>query len=182
MGALHQYCEAARLNPSYSESLLQQGFHSVRFEAWPEAIGACGSVLTADDTRRRTSAKTFTTWARWALGSNDVSEARHYYRGALALEQSNVDAKEELTSLDANTLIRPEFDYYTVEKGDTIRLVGKGFSTAISAAFAGVPARFEVVYDTLITITVPDGAVTGPVGVKTANGWITTSRPFEVVK
>ena len=63
--------------------------------------------------------------------------------------------------------------------GKLVQITGTGFTGATSVKFGPKPARFRVVSDTVITVTVPPGAATGPVSVATPYG-VVTSAPFTV--
>lgn len=65
--------------------------------------------------------------------------------------------------------------------GTSVMINGTGFKQAIGVGFGDtIPAKFTVVSDTEITATVPSGAKTGPVGVKTKSGTATSSQKFTV--
>ena len=49
-------------------------------------------------------------------------------------------------------------------------------------AFNGIAATFTVVSDTYLTATVPEGATTGFVTVKTPDGKLTSNRKFVVTE
>jgi uncharacterized repeat protein (TIGR03803 family) len=64
--------------------------------------------------------------------------------------------------------------------GMTAEILGQGFNGATSVSFNGVPATFKIVSDTYMTATVPAGALTGPVTVKTLIGTLTSNRTYLV--
>jgi uncharacterized repeat protein (TIGR03803 family) len=64
--------------------------------------------------------------------------------------------------------------------GKLIDILGQGFKGATSVSFDGVPAQFDNVSDTLITVTVPSGALTGYVTVKTFTTTYKSNRVFLV--
>jgi len=64
--------------------------------------------------------------------------------------------------------------------GKTVEVLGGGLTGAISVKFNGTSAKFNVVSDTYLTATVPAGATTGPVTVKTPGGTLTSSTKFRV--
>jgi len=64
--------------------------------------------------------------------------------------------------------------------GKTIGLLGQGFSGATKVTFNGTAASFNVVSDTYMTATVPNGAGTGPIRVSTGGGTMVSNRKFQV--
>jgi len=66
--------------------------------------------------------------------------------------------------------------------GDTIGILGQGFDGTTAVAFNGIAATFTVVSDTYLTATVPEGATTGFVTVKTPDGKLTSNRKFVVTE
>lgn len=64
--------------------------------------------------------------------------------------------------------------------GETVELLGQGFSEATEVSFNGTAATFAVVSDTCLTAVVPDGAATGPVTVTMPGGPLSTNRNFVV--
>jgi uncharacterized repeat protein (TIGR03803 family) len=65
--------------------------------------------------------------------------------------------------------------------GTQIIILGNGLSSVTALSFNGTPASFAVVSDTEITATVPTGATTGPVKVRTAGGILKSSTLFQVL-
>lgn len=63
-------------------------------------------------------------------------------------------------------------------KGTTVTITGTGFTGATAVTFFRVPASFTVVSDTQIMATVPGGALSGWISVKTANGTAWSSSHF----
>jgi len=49
------------------------------------------------------------------------------------------------------------------ESGEDVKILGQGFTGTSAVAFAGTPAAFEVVSDTLLVATVPAAAGSGRV-------------------
>lgn len=65
--------------------------------------------------------------------------------------------------------------------GQQIGILGGGFSTALDVAFEGTPAVFNIVSDTFITATVPAGATSGVVQVRTSSGLLNSNVNFQVL-
>jgi uncharacterized repeat protein (TIGR03803 family) len=65
--------------------------------------------------------------------------------------------------------------------GSQIGILGGGFSNALEVAFNGTPAVFSIVSDTFITATVPTGAATGIVQVRTTSGTLNSNLSFQVL-
>jgi thermitase len=66
--------------------------------------------------------------------------------------------------------------------GDVVTVSGGGFAAVDAVAVGGVPVEtFTLDSATRITITVPDGAVTGPVTVTTADGSATSDEPLTIL-
>jgi hypothetical protein len=64
--------------------------------------------------------------------------------------------------------------------GITVIITGTAFTGATSVTFNGIPASYTVTSATRITATVPAGATTGPIGVGTAFGTVTSAGTFTV--
>ncbi len=65
--------------------------------------------------------------------------------------------------------------------GAPVGVFGQGFTGATKVSFAGVAATFTVVSDTYLTTTVPSGAKTGVVTVKTPTGTLKSNPKFRVL-
>ena len=65
--------------------------------------------------------------------------------------------------------------------GQTVGIVGQGFTGTSSVKFGTGPATFTVVSDTYLTATVPSNGTTGFVTVATPSGTLTSNRNFFVV-
>lgn len=70
---------------------------------------------------------------------------------------------------------------WTTKVGQTVEILGQGFTGATKVSFNGVSATFDNVSDTYITATVPAGALTGPVTVTTFTSSMTSNRNFLVI-
>ncbi len=64
--------------------------------------------------------------------------------------------------------------------GTDVTILGNNLTGSTSVAFNGVQAAFNVVSSTEITATVPDGAATGKVQVKTPSGTLSSNVNFQV--
>ena len=64
--------------------------------------------------------------------------------------------------------------------GTTIGILGQGFTGTKKVAFSGIVASFTVISDTYLTATVPTGAKSGFVTVKTPSGTLKSSKKFTV--
>jgi len=62
-----------------------------------------------------------------------------------------------------------------------VSILGNNLSGAISVSFNGVPAAIQVVSNSFIRTTVPTGATTGTIEVKTTRGTLSSSVPFQVL-
>ena len=60
--------------------------------------------------------------------------------------------------------------------GETIEILGQGFTGTTKVSFNGVSATFALVSDTYLTAVVPAGATTGPVTVTTPGGTLTSNK------
>ena len=65
--------------------------------------------------------------------------------------------------------------------GQTVEILGQGFTETTGVSFNGTPATFTVSQDTFLTATVPAGATTGPVTVTTPSGTLRSNVPFRVM-
>jgi uncharacterized repeat protein (TIGR03803 family) len=66
--------------------------------------------------------------------------------------------------------------------GETIKIIGQGFTGANSVTINGTAASFTIVSDTLIRSTVPADATTGRVAVTTPTGVLSSNVPFFVAQ
>ena len=64
--------------------------------------------------------------------------------------------------------------------GDVAQIFGQGFTGTSRVSFNGTTATFEVVEDTFIVASVPNGATTGQVTVSTPGGNLTSNLVFHV--
>jgi len=64
--------------------------------------------------------------------------------------------------------------------GQTVVILGQGFTGTTEVSFNGTSASYTVVSDTELTSEVPSGATTGPITVVTPNGTLTSNKPFIV--
>jgi uncharacterized repeat protein (TIGR03803 family) len=65
--------------------------------------------------------------------------------------------------------------------GNTIGILGQGFTGATQVFFNGTSATFQFSSDTFLSATIPAGATTGPVTVSFASGNLGSSQIFRVV-
>jgi uncharacterized repeat protein (TIGR03803 family) len=71
---------------------------------------------------------------------------------------------------------------WTGKVGKTVEILGQGFNGATSVSFFnGVSATFHIVSDTYLTATLPAGALTGFVTVKTLTGTLKSNRQYLVI-
>jgi uncharacterized repeat protein (TIGR03803 family) len=64
--------------------------------------------------------------------------------------------------------------------GNTIGILGQGFTRATDVSFNGIPATFTVSSDTYLEATVPAGATTGFVTVTTSSGTLTSNQQIQI--
>jgi uncharacterized repeat protein (TIGR03803 family) len=93
--------------------------------------------------------------------------------------------KGQLTSKTAFHVL-PHISGFTPPSGPigtSVTINGSGFTQAVGVGFGNTtPAKFKIVSDIKITATVPTGAKTGPIGVKTKSGTATSSQIFTVTE
>ncbi len=65
--------------------------------------------------------------------------------------------------------------------GSQVGILGAGFSSAFEVAFNGTLAAFSVVSDTYVTATVPAGASSGPVQIRSGGGTLRTFVDFQIL-
>ena len=65
--------------------------------------------------------------------------------------------------------------------GSTVGILGQGLNGATAVSFNGKAAPFNLVSDTFLTATVPNGATTGPVKVTLGGNSLNSYRNFQVV-
>jgi uncharacterized repeat protein (TIGR03803 family) len=64
--------------------------------------------------------------------------------------------------------------------GQTVGILGQGFTGTTAVTFNGTPAQFTVVSDTYLTAPVPSGATTGFITVTTPTGTLKSNKKFQV--
>jgi uncharacterized repeat protein (TIGR03803 family) len=69
---------------------------------------------------------------------------------------------------------------YSGKFGKAVEFLGQGFKGTTSVSFGGTVAKFQIISDTYLTATVPNGATTGSVTVKTSAGTLASNRVFRV--
>jgi len=65
--------------------------------------------------------------------------------------------------------------------GQTVELLGQGFTGATGVSFNGTPASFKVESDTYMTATVPAAATTGSITVTEPGGTLASNKIFRVL-
>jgi hypothetical protein len=65
--------------------------------------------------------------------------------------------------------------------GTSVAITGTGFTHATKVLFAGIAATYTVASPTMINATVPSGAATGKITVRTAGGSATSAMKFTVL-
>lgn len=71
--------------------------------------------------------------------------------------------------------------YPAGKSGTRVEILGQGFKTASSVTFGSGSATFNVVNDTFLTATVPDGGTTGMATVTTRSGSLASKQTFKVL-
>ena len=64
--------------------------------------------------------------------------------------------------------------------GQTITILGQGFTGTTEVSFNATSASYTVVSETYLKATIPIGATTGPITVVTPGGTLTSNKPFVV--
>jgi len=62
-----------------------------------------------------------------------------------------------------------------------VHILGNNLAGATSVTFNGVPAAFKVGANSFITATVPSGATSGKIEVRTSSGTLSSNKVFEVI-
>jgi uncharacterized repeat protein (TIGR03803 family) len=65
--------------------------------------------------------------------------------------------------------------------GKAVKILGQGLTGTTSVSFNGTTSSFTVQSDTYLLATVPSGATTGYITVKTASGTLSSNKQFQVV-
>jgi YD repeat-containing protein len=94
------------------------------------------------------------------------------------------DAVGNITTIRRNmatTLEVLDFSPREGVPGTQVTIVGTGFGASVNAvSFNGVPAQIVSTNAPQVVVTVPSGAMTGPISLTTPGGTATTSIPFTV--
>jgi uncharacterized repeat protein (TIGR03803 family) len=69
---------------------------------------------------------------------------------------------------------------YSGKVGNTVEILGQGFTGTTAVSFGGASASFTVSSDTYLTAVVPSGATTAAVNVTTPGGTLTSNKTFRV--
>src|SRR5580704_7904398 len=69
---------------------------------------------------------------------------------------------------------------YSGKVGKTVEFLGQGFKGTTSVSFGGTAAKFQIISDTYLTATVPAGATTGSVTVKTSAATLASNKVFRI--
>jgi uncharacterized repeat protein (TIGR03803 family) len=85
-------------------------------------------------------------------------------------------------SLDMGLAPFVEFLVPTGNIGNTVGILGQGFTGTTAVSFNGTAATFTVKSDTFLTATVPTGATTGSVTVTTPSGTLTSNVAYRVTQ
>jgi hypothetical protein len=64
--------------------------------------------------------------------------------------------------------------------GQTIMILGQGFTGTTGVSFNGTAASFNVMSDTFLKAVVPSGATSGSISVTTPGGTLISNKPFVV--
>jgi uncharacterized repeat protein (TIGR03803 family) len=83
-------------------------------------------------------------------------------------------------SLNANLPPFAKLVTFAGKVGTSIGILGQGFSGATGVSFNGTSATFNIVSDTFLSATVPDGATTGPVTVNMGGTKLVSNQKFLV--
>lgn len=99
--------------------------------------------------------------------------------GKIAVTVSGVTVKSTTSYLVIPTITG--FTPASGRAGTAVTITGTGFKNATRVLFAGVAASYTVTSPTTITTTVPAGAATGKITVRTAGGSAVSGTPFTVL-
>jgi serine protease len=64
--------------------------------------------------------------------------------------------------------------------GETVIILGSNFSDATEVSFNNIPTSFDILSDTIISATVPEGVTTGPIRVTNPDGTATSTIDFYI--
>lgn len=81
--------------------------------------------------------------------------------------------------VDLNVLAVNSFSPTSGRPGVQVTLTGAGFSSVVAVEFAGAPAVFNIPSDTQLVAVVPQGAVNGPVTIRSPYGVVQTASNFQ---
>jgi uncharacterized repeat protein (TIGR03803 family) len=97
-------------------------------------------------------------------------------------QQGGSDFDGAVFSFDAGLPPFVTFLVNTGNVGNTVGILGQGFTGATAVSFNGTAATFTVKSDTYLTAKVPSGATTGSVTVTTPSGTLTSNVAYRVTQ
>jgi uncharacterized repeat protein (TIGR03803 family) len=74
-----------------------------------------------------------------------------------------------------------QFVFYSGKVGDSVGILGQGFSNATGVKFGAGPGTFVASTDAFMIATVAAGATTGPITVQEPGGNLTTPQKFKII-
>lgn len=191
---LHAFCHAAfcpdGANPYASPTLATDGNLYGSTEAggasWSHCIG-CGTLFEITPQGKLTTIHLFCSETNCADGLGPIAPLvqatdGNFYGTTYAGGSSNACRGACGTIFKLSTGLTPFVKTVTTSGlvGANVVILGNNLTGTTSVAFNGTAAAFTVISATEITATVPAGATTGTVSVKTPSSTLNSQAPFQV--
>jgi uncharacterized repeat protein (TIGR03803 family) len=144
----------------------------------------CGTVFRITPSGKLTTLYSF-------CSQSNCTDGAHPYAGLVQDTNGNLygttqagGASGEGTVFSLSVGLGPFVETQTTsgKVGAAVKILGTNLTGATSVTFSGTAAIFKVVSGSLITTTVPVGATTGEVKVKTPRGSLKSNVVFRVEK
>jgi uncharacterized repeat protein (TIGR03803 family) len=153
-------------------------FYGVAYQGGEDCVFGCGTVFKMTPAGVLTTLYEFTggnlSWGPWGLTQDTAGT----FYGAT----TNGGPKSIGTVYSVSDGLAPFVELVTNygPVGKTIDILGQGFTGATGVTFDGVKATFDNASDTYMTVTVPNGALTGTVTVTTFTNTYKSNKIFKV--
>ncbi len=189
---IYRFCSQARCTDGLAPQSLIQGSDGNLYGATagggdlncnPGPGGGCGTIFELTHTGVFATLHTFeSTDGSYPYGLSQSTDGKFY--GVTSNGGSSSACSlgcGTIYSLDAGLAPFTSFVFPAGKIGQTIGLLGQGFTGTSDVSFNGTAATFTVVSDTFLLATVPTGAKSGYVTVSTPGGTLQSNIAFTVI-
>jgi uncharacterized repeat protein (TIGR03803 family) len=146
-----------------------------------EVVGGCGTVFRISPAGE--FATLYTLPSDGSLGCSPLSTLVQHTNGKLYGTTWTGGTLNNGVFFSFDVGIGPFVSFLPAARqvGHTVEILGQGFTGTAAVSFNGTPATtFNVLTDTFMTATAPDGATSGFINVTTPGGTLTSNKKFQV--